>query len=361
MTATPRVFDDSWLPRVLEHREQSVSQLSRLLKPADAGARAEDVLIHGSSGVGKTVLARHTLGRLQEQALVPHARVRCLGKTTGGALLSALNQLPVTADVHRGLSIDERQRLLANAVDGPAVLVLDEADDLPETDVLDAVAAAPGVSAIVIIHDRDEWLSRLPGRHRGRFPSEHQIGLDRYTVDELADILQRRAELGLPGFDWDRQLLERIADDVAGVARRGIQTLGAAADVAVERESKILRTEDIIDGHERARKQIRESNLDSLPFHHQVLYELLRTAGDGGIDAVELHDRYEEIATAVYGDRPMQPIGKRSRRNKLQKLRSYDLVEGVDNGASVRYVARDVELVSPVDSLVDVPEMTPRS
>ena len=363
MIADPRVFDDGWLPRRLQHRDQAVTQLSRLLKPALTDARAEDVLLHGPSGVGKTVLARHTLDRLQERAIVPYAHVRCLGKSTGGVLLRALEKLPVNANVHRGLSIDERTQLLANAVDGAAVLILDEADDLHETEVLDAVANAPGVSAIVIIHDRDEWLARVDEQHHRRFGGDHQIGLERYGVDELADILESRADHGLTNFGWDRDLLEHIADDVAGVARRGIQTLRASAEVAEERDHAGITDIDVVAGHERAREQIRESNLDSLPFHHQVLYELIRAEGSAGIDAGELHRRYDALAGQIYDDF-QRPIGERARRNKLQKLRDYDLIETVDGGSALRHVATDSSLPSPVDALAEVDmaaEITPHS
>lgn len=363
MLTDPHVFDDGWVPRTLQHRDQPVTQLSRLLAPAMSDARAEDVLLHGPSGVGKTVLSQHTLTRLQERAIVPYAHVRCLGKTTGGVLLRALKKLPVNADVHRGLSIDDRVNLLANAVDGAAVLILDEADDLHETEVLDAVANAPGVSAIVIIHDRDEWLARVDDRHRRRFAADHQIELDRYGVNELADILQSRAERGLPDYAWDRDLLEGIADDVAGVARRGIQTLRAAAEVAEERDHASIDDIDVVAGHERAREQIRKSNLNSLPFHHQVLYALIRASGSAGVDAGQLHRQYDAVAAPVY-EGFQRPIGERARRNKLQKLRSYDLVESTGDGASVRYVARDPSLPSPIDPLEgidELPEMTPRS
>lgn len=363
MIADPRVFDDEWVPRRLQHRDQPVTQLSRLLKPALTDARAEDVLVHGPSGVGKTVLSQYTLDRLQERAIVPYAHVRCLGKSTGGVLLRALKKLPVNADVHRGLSIDERTNLLANAVDGAAVLILDEADDLHETEVLDAVANAPGVSAIVIIHDRDEWLARVDERHRRRFAADHQIELGRYGVDELADILESRAELGLPDYAWNRELLERIADDVAGVARRGIQTLRAAAEVAEERDHGSIDDIDVVAGHERAREQIRKSNLDSLPFHHQVLYALVRSSGSAGVDAGALHRQYDAVVPQVYDDFS-RPIGERSRRNKLQKLRDYDLIETTDDGSILRHVAKDPSLPSPVDPLAGVdelPEMTPRS
>lgn len=66
MIANPRIFADDHLPRELAHREGEVEELSLAFDPALDGQTAEDVLISGPSGVGKTVLARHTLAKLEQ-------------------------------------------------------------------------------------------------------------------------------------------------------------------------------------------------------------------------------------------------------------------------------------------------------
>jgi len=108
------------------------------------------------------------------------------------------------------------------------------------------------------------------------------------------------------------------------VARRGIQGLRAAAEIAGERGHHRIQADDVEDCFERARRRIRQSNLRSLPFHHQVLYAIIHEAGE--IEASELHEQYEEVAGEVYRGQDWTPIGKRSRRNKLAKLQEYDLI-----------------------------------
>jgi len=56
-----------------------------------------------------------------------------------------------------------------------------------------------------------------------------------------------------------------------------------------------------------------------------VLYALVYRAAPVASQA--LHDRYDAVADDVYQGRPVEPIGRRARRNKLRKLRAYDLLD----------------------------------
>ncbi|MGB9954718.1 AAA family ATPase (plasmid) [Haloarcula marismortui] len=69
--------------------------LTDALAPVLAGDRAEDVLLHGPQGVGKTVLTRAALDRLNQQQPTPLAHVHCLGASTAGIVRAILRNCPV--------------------------------------------------------------------------------------------------------------------------------------------------------------------------------------------------------------------------------------------------------------------------
>ena len=84
------VFDDSYAPSERRHREAAVAELTRALEPATGGDGASNVVITGPLGVGKTVLARHSLSRLNARADVQAVTVRCFDQSTAGIVRDVL-------------------------------------------------------------------------------------------------------------------------------------------------------------------------------------------------------------------------------------------------------------------------------
>lgn len=264
MITHPRVFDDEWTPQELYHREGAVEVLSEAFDPATQGHAARNVIVHGPSGVGKTVLAKHTIGRLEQHADVCTGLVEGLGTTTGAVLRRAVAARDATPP--QNATVEDLRWQLRDRIEQPMILVLDEAEGLPSTDALDQLLAIDRLSVVAIVHDEDRWLARISDDARQAFAVS--IGLDRYHIDELAAILRARAEKGLAKSVVTDPQLERIADEVAGVARYGIQSLHAAAQLATERDHWTIEEQDITDSFARAQRRIRRLNLRSLPVHH---------------------------------------------------------------------------------------------
>ncbi|MFC7323290.1 Cdc6/Cdc18 family protein [Halorubrum rutilum] len=322
MIRRPEVFDDETPPPDLRHREAHVQELIRLLHRARSD-HDQGALLAGPSGVGKTALGRTVLQEFAREFGTRWVWIQALGTTTGELFREAIRGAGGT--VADNAPNDELPARLRETLAGEELfLLLDEADDIAGTDAVGQLTSVPGVEIVVICHEPDDWLARAESGVR-QYLHGGRIELDRFGVDELADILRDRARVGLVDNAVTRDQLETIADDVAGVAREGIQTLRAAAEIAVEREHGRIYDADVDDAYERARASIRKANLRSLPFHHRVLYELIRDAGE--ITGRELHQQYEEIEEQVYANRERTPISRRDRRNKLDKLRAYDLVE----------------------------------
>jgi len=345
MITDESVFDDDHFPPSLKHRESELSELMRAWEPAANGGTADDVLIYGPQGVGKTVLARHGLQRIKKEADIDSAHVGCLGLSTAGILRAVLCQLP-GEDPYRTMPKEDLDLTLRERVDDPVIVVLDEADDLPEQDALDRLCEVPNLAVVIICHNQERWLSRVdPTIHHRLMGNE--IRLDKYHVEELADILYARAREGLRYGAVGRDTLERLADLAAGIARRGIFRLHAAATLAERRRHDSIQPPDVDQSAVLAERWLLENNLESLGLHHHVLYELVRRAN--GLSASSLHDHYDAVADSIYAGREFTPINESQRRVKLRKLREYDLVIYDGENRHGEYRAADADIESDLE------------
>jgi len=345
MITDARVFDDEYLPRELVHRDGELDELGQAFQPAVDGDSAEDVLVSGPSGVGKTALARYALDQLLQHADADRAYIRCLGSSEDDVLQAALEQHRSSTPTSSDVSAELLRTQLKDVVEYPYVVVLDEADALRDTNAVSSLVDVPEVSVVAICHEPDRWLARAPRDVQDGLRRRLELG--RYSTNELADILDARARQGLASGVVTSSQMERIADEVAGVARYGVQALQASAEIAEEREGDQILDEDVDASFERARQRIRSANLESLTFHHHVLYALVY---DGGrVTAQELNERYERFDECLYRGYNLMPVGKRSRRNKLKKLREYDLVDYEGPRHNRVYFVRDESIETPVD------------
>lgn len=323
-----RVLEDDFLPREVVHRHDEMNHLSAALQPAVDGERPEDVLIAGPSGAGKTCIARYAVSELERQVLdIETQYVDCWQHSNHFRILyKVLEGVETTYDIHRSTPRDEMVERL-EGVDRPYVIILDEADQVEDPDLLRELYGIPAVSMVLIANRERDIVGTLDERLQSRLRSATTIRFDQYTDAELEAVLADRIEWGLePSAITDEQVT-RIASAAAGDARDAIGILRSAARNAEHAGAEAIRAAHIETAIPEARATIRQKSLEKLTDHQRVVYDIL--ANEGPLSPQELYARYQSAVD--------DPRTKRTLTNYLGKLDQYNLVEGEGRGPSRTY------------------------
>jgi orc1/cdc6 family replication initiation protein len=328
MIRDARVLQDDHLPREIVHRHDEMSQLATALEPVVEGDRPQHALLTGPSGAGKTCIARATLDRLQEQVLDVHAaHVDCwLHPNDFRILYKLLETIGNTYDVHRSTPHDELLERLA-AIEKPFLIVLDEADQIDDPDLLRRLYGIPNLTMILVTNHERDLFSPLDERLQSRLRSSDTIEFDQYSHDELVAILSDRVEWGLTAESVTDDQIERVADAARGNARDAISILRSAARHAEQAGCERIRTGDVDDAIPEAKAELRQKSLDRLTPDQLAIYEVLR----------EAEELMPKDITAAYAQRVDDPKSKRTVRKYLRKLEQYNLVESSGSGPSKVY------------------------
>jgi Cdc6-like AAA superfamily ATPase len=336
LLADPAVFQEDWVPADFRHRDAELNLLGTALEPVLDGEPAGDAFVSGPSGSGKTSATRYLLGELRERAgaLDTHYLSGWSERTRHGVLYSVLDGLGTPPDEPRtAISAGELRTRIERAVEGPAVVVLDEVDQLESPDVLYDLYHVPGLSLLLVANREEPVLAELDARLRSRLASATSVAFDRYDLDALAAILAQRAEHGLRPGAADDALLEYVADAAAGDARDAIRILATAARLAATEGIDTLSTALVDRAVPAARTELRETRRERLGEHQYALYAVITEAGE--ISPGDAYDRYAERVTS--------PRSRRQVRAYVRKLADYGLVtvHGRNRGRRYRAVAED--------------------
>jgi cell division control protein 6 len=188
------VFDFNYIPEKPLMREEVKPVIDALLRYQHTGI-ANNVLILGSRGSGKSVLARYLMKALSGKDRIIFAYSNCRQHNTSFKILASLLGLRP-----RGCSLDELWQRLVDSKPGKIVFVLDEVDLMSEKDkhkdILYLISRSQNNYMTILLSNNPKFLNPLDESIKSTLQPEI-IHFASYKASELENILIERAKAGL--------------------------------------------------------------------------------------------------------------------------------------------------------------------
>jgi cell division control protein 6 len=282
------VLDFDYIPAELLHRTEPLKKLAQMFKPLLTNI-AQNAFIRGPVGTGKTAIAKHFCQSLVQIArkqgtMIEYVHINCRKRSTSAMVLLGVLTHFDSRFPDRGFSLQEMLQILRihlKRKEAQLLLVLDEVDALLKksgsnliydlTRFNDETVNAKTPISVIMISQKDVY-SDLDPAALSTFKRSNVIALDRYTRDELCDIIWQRVNLAFHKNTVLSESVDLIADiaSESGDARFSIELLWKAGMYADEKHEK-----QIVPEHVRAAKAetysvVTETKLKNLG-KHQLL------------------------------------------------------------------------------------------
>jgi Cdc6-like AAA superfamily ATPase len=188
------VFNFNYIPPKPLMREEVKPVIDALLRYQQSGI-ANNVLILGCRGSGKSVIAKYLMQILGKRKQLDFIYVNCRQCNTSFRILaSALNVRP------RGVSLDELWYTFTGQHHGKTVFILDEVDLMSDKDrnkdILYLISRSPNNYMVLLLSNNPKFHQLLDASTQSTLQPEI-VHFKSYNVFELQKILVDRARIGL--------------------------------------------------------------------------------------------------------------------------------------------------------------------
>jgi len=319
------ILDFDYIPDELLHRDEQLSFLAQMFKPLLSNI-SQNALIKGPVGTGKTVIAKKfcksltTLARKKGKN-IEYVHINCRKRSSDAmALLGILNYFdPRFPD--RGFSVQEMLEVLKKQLtkrNAQLLVVLDEADALIEKSGSNLVynltrfsdeSSMKKIPISLILISQKDITNKLDSAALSTFKRSNILSLDKYTRNELYDIVNQRANLAFHNNTLQQDCIDLIADISAewGDARFAIELLWKAGIAADHQHVDLVTPEHVRAAKAETYSIVTESKLRNLDRHQLfTLYAIAKRLKKDGSAYLKTGDAEKTYAVTCeeYNEKP---------------------------------------------------------
>ena len=319
------MLQDTYIPNIIQHRTSEQEQITQSLLPILKHSRPSNLLVYGKTGTGKTLVVKKILNKIQERVEKSKFPIKLIYSnskeetTLYGFLVSFGRQLGLTDKElpGTGLAISEVfKRILTNIDESKinAIFVIDEIDYLAQlvtktgNDILYQLTRAnerlkQGSLALVGISNNLRFKEKLDPRVISSL-GEEEIVFTNYNVEQLTKILEERIrEAFIPNSVEESalNLCAAIAAKQHGDARRAIELIRVAGDIAERQQSPKVIVKHIKEALQKIDVDKEETALESYPLHEKLVMVAIMKAG-GSSSTGEIYSFYKGLCKTIGQD-----------------------------------------------------------
>ena len=333
-------------------REEEISNLANSIHPAIRGGKPRNTLIYGKTGTGKSLVAKHVTQSAEDFAHnqgtgLDRAYIDCTQATTETQVVIKLGRTfnrPDETDVSvplSGLSTNAYYDRLWQIIDtlyDVVIIILDEVDKLQENNVLMQLSRAGEAGkldsckiGILAISNKISFKDTLDERILSSL-QEREFIFPPYDANQLREIMRHRQDAFREGVLTDDviPLAAAFAAQEHGDARKALDILRNAGELAKDDDSDVVREEHVRDAREKADIDRFSKLLQDQPTQSKATVYALSLIADGSkqeeFPTREIYERYEQLTESL----DIDSLSQRRMADRLNEKAFLDIVGVTD-------------------------------